>query len=264
MSGKARIGIIGGAGWLGGSIAEAILRSGLTDPDNLTLSYRRSRPDRFAASHWTTDNQFLADRSDVVIFSVRPEDWGSVPVNLERKLVISVMAGVRISALMEKHASERVVRALPNAAAEVSFSFTPWMASASVDADDRILVRKIFGACGVEDEVNSEADIDYLTGMSGTGPAFPALLAAAMMKHAITQGLPAEVAQRAVLTMLIGTGRLLERHKDSPTEIVNRFLEYRGVTAAGIEEMRASGFDDAVSRGLAAAFKKSVSMGGTS
>ncbi|MBD9451173.1 NAD(P)-binding domain-containing protein [Rhizobium sp. RHZ02] len=264
MSGKARIGIIGGAGWLGGSIAEAILRTGLADPDDLTLSYRRSRPDRFAASHWTTDNQLLADRSDVVILSVRPEDWASVPVMLERKLLISIMAGIRISALIERHATERVVRALPNAAAEVSCSYTPWMASAGVDTDDRSLVRKIFGACGVEDEVGIETQIDYLTGMSGTGPAFPALLAAAMMKHAISQGLPGEIARRAVLTMLTGTGRLLERQQDDPAEIVNRFLEYRGVTAAGIEEMRASGFDDAVSNGLSAAFKKSVSMGDAS
>src|SRR5262245_51528383 len=105
MSGKARIGIIG-AGWLGGSIAEAILRTGLADPGDLTLSYRRSRPDRLPASHWTTDNQLLADSSDVVILSVRPEDWGSVPVKLERKLLISVMAGIRVSALIKRHATE--------------------------------------------------------------------------------------------------------------------------------------------------------------
>ncbi|EPE96796.1 pyrroline-5-carboxylate reductase family protein [Rhizobium grahamii] len=264
MSGKGRIGIIGGAGWLGGSIAGSILRAGIADPADLTLSYRRSRPDRFAASHWTTDNQLLADRSDVVIMSVRPQDWGSVPVKLERKLLISVMAGIRVSALIERHATERVVRALPNAAAEVCCSYTPWMASPGVVADDRKLVRKIFGACGVEDEVGSETDIDYLTGMSGTGPAFPAFLAAAMMKHAIAQGLPADIAERAVVTMLTGTGRLLERQQDNPTDIVNRFVDYRGVTAAGIEEMRASGFDEAISNGLAAAFKKSVSMGDAS
>ena len=264
MSGKVRIGIIGGAGWLGGSIAEAILTAGLVDPDDLTLSYRRSQPDRFAASHWTSDNQLLADTSDVVILSVRPQDWGSVPVTIQGKLLISVMAGIPLSALSERHATERVVRALPNAAAEVSRSYTPWIASAGVDAVDRSLVRKIFGACGVEDELKSESDIDYLTGMSGTGPAFPALLAAAMMAHAIDQGLPADVARRAVLTMLVGTGRLLERRQDCPTEIVNRFLEYRGVTAAGIDEMRASGFDQAVFNGLAAAFRKSVSMGDAS
>jgi len=264
MNGKARIGIIGGAGWLGGSIAESILRAGLADPDDLTLSYRRTWPDRLATSHWTTDNQLLVDRSDIIILSVRPEDWGSVRVNLEHKLLISVMAGIRVSALIERHATERVVRALPNAAAEVTCSYTPWMAAAAVTADDRTLVRKIFCTCGIEDEVDNETAIDYLTGMSGTGPAFPALLAAALMKHAIGQGLPAEVAQRAVQTMLIGTGRLLERHPDSPTEVVDRFLEYRGVTAAGIEAMRASGFDEAVSNGLAAAFKKSVSMGDAS
>ncbi|MFT4001562.1 MAG: pyrroline-5-carboxylate reductase dimerization domain-containing protein [Rhizobium sp.] len=264
MSCSLRIGMVGGAGWLGGAIAASILDAHIIAPENLSLSYRREPSGRFPASFWTTDNQELADRSDVIILSVRPQDWPAVPIDASGKLIISVMAGIRVAALSARHKTGRVVRALPNAAADVSRSYTPWIASETAFKEDRQIVRAIFGACGVEDEVESESDIDYLTGLTGSGPAFPALLAAAMMEHAIDHGLAPDIARRAVSTVLTGTGRLLERSGECPGEIVRTFLDYRGTTAAAIEEMRASGFDTAVRKGLSAAFTKSVSMGETS
>ncbi|OWO92189.1 pyrroline-5-carboxylate reductase [Rhizobium esperanzae] len=264
MSVSLRIGIIGGGGWLGGAIAGSILESGLIDPRNLCLSYRSRQPDRFPDSFWTTDSQELADRSDVILLSIRPDDWYPLALDASDKLVISVMAGIRLGVLSERHKTGRVVRALPNAAAEVGRSYTPWIGAGGVTADDRAIVGAIFEACGSQDEVASESDIDYLTGLSGSGPAFPALLAAAMMSDAVAHGLSAETARRAVNTVLIGAGHLLERRGESPDDTVGAFLDYRGTTAAAIEGMRAAGFDAAVTEGLSAAFKKSVSMGAVS
>ncbi|MBY4611394.1 NAD(P)-binding domain-containing protein [Rhizobium sp. 9T] len=264
MSVSLRIGIIGGGGWLGGAIAGSILDSGLVDPRNLCLSYRSRQPDRFPNSFWTTDSQELADRSDVILLSIRPDDWHPFALDASDKLVISVMAGIRLAALSERHKTGRVVRALPNAAAEVAKSYTPWIGTSGITEDDRATVRAIFESCGSQDEVATESDIDYLTGLSGSGPAFPALLAAAMMSDAIAHGLPVEVARRAVNTVVAGAGRLLERRSECPEDVVQIFLDYRGTTAAAIEGMRAAGFDAAVADGLSAAFKKSVSMGDAS
>lgn len=264
MSASLRIGIIGGGGWLGGAIAGSILDSGLITPQNLSLSYRREQPRRFPDSFWTADSQELADRSDVILLSVRPDDWHPLEVDASGKLVISVMAGIRLAALSERHRTGRVVRALPNAAAEVAKSYTPWIGASGITEDDRAVVRAIFETCGSQDEVAGEGDIDYLTGLSGSGPAFPALLAAAMMRDAVAHGLPVDVARRAVNTVMTGAGRLLERRDESPDDVVQTFLDYRGTTAAAIETMRAAGFDASVANGLSAAFTKSVSMGDAS
>ncbi|QND45603.1 NAD(P)-binding domain-containing protein (plasmid) [Rhizobium lusitanum] len=264
MHGSLRTGIVGGSGWLGGAIAGSLLDAGLVEQQTLSLSYRKEQPQRFANAFWTTDNQALADRSDIIILSVRPADWSGLAVDARGKLVISVMAGIRMSALSDRHNTGRVVRSLPNAGAEVGKSYTPWIASNEVDDDDRNIVRAIFDACGSQDEIASETDIDYLTGLSGSGPAFPALLASAMMRDAIAYGLPKEIARRAVTTVLAGAGRLIEHNEDCPDDIVRAFLDYRGTTAAAIEGMRAAGFDAAVANGLSAAFKKSVSMGDAS
>lgn len=255
------VGIIGGGGWLGRAFAEAIVEAGIVTPDRLVLSYRSSRPDFLADAVWTTDNRELADRSDVVIVSVRPHDLPAVAATARGKLVISFMAGVTLSELAMRFDTDRVVRTLPNAAAEVRRSYTPWIASPPVTDEDRALVRRILEACGTADEVSSERDIDYFTGMTGTGPAFPALLASAMMNDAIARGIAPDVARRSVNALLVGTGRLVEARDENPDDVVQTFLDYRGVTAAGIEAMRAEGFGRAVSSGLEAAFRKSVSMG---
>ncbi|MDX8502745.1 pyrroline-5-carboxylate reductase dimerization domain-containing protein [Mesorhizobium sp. VK4C] len=259
MNASFKLGIVGGAGWLGGAIAGAALVAGVVRAQDLALSYRSARPDRFPASLWTDDNQALADRSDVIMLSVRPQDWPSLKLDAKGKLVIS--AGIRIAEIGEKHGTRRVVRTLPNAAAEVGKSYTPWIASSDATEVDRAIVRAIFDACGVQDEVGSERDIDYLTGLTGSGPAFPALLAEAMMRDAVAFGLAPDVARRAVSTVLTGTGRLLELDDASPADTVAAFLGYRGTTAAAIETMREAGFDEAVAKGLAAAFLKSIAMG---
>lgn len=256
-----KIGIVGGAGWLGGAIAAALLDAGIAAPGDLALSYRSSCPGNLPGVFWTADNQALADHSDIVIVSVRPADWEQIKLDAKGKLVISVMAGIRLTALAERHNTRRIVRTLPNAAAEVRKSYTPWIATNDVTDADRAIVRSIFDACGVQDEMRTEAEIDYLTGLTGSGPAFPALLAAAMMADAIAHGLDRDVARRAVNTLLVGAGRLLEQKDDCPDETVKTFLDYRGTTAAAIEGMTAAGFGTAVAQGLTAAFEKSVRMG---
>lgn len=261
MSVPLRVGVIGGGGWLGGAIVDALIDAGLTRPSELALSYRSRPPDKHSDAYWTTDNQSLADRSDVIILSVRPQDWPSVVVDARGKLVISVMAGVTLSAICSRHDTKRAVRTIPNAAAEVRRSYTPWTATADTGEDDKALVRAMFDACGVQDEVGSERDIDYLSGLSGSGPAFPALLAAAMVEHAIHFGLPRAVAEKAALAVIVGSGHLLERAGRPPDETVDTFLEYRGTTAAAIEAMRASGFDRAVAQGLQKALERSRELG---
>ncbi|HMQ92900.1 MAG TPA: pyrroline-5-carboxylate reductase dimerization domain-containing protein [Amaricoccus sp.] len=260
MSTGARIGIIGGKGWIGGAIARAVVAAKLIPPGDLTLSCRGDPPGWLPDVHWTRDNQALADRSHVLILSVRPQDWPSIEVRAPGKLVISVMAGVTLADIAARLGTARVVRALPNAALEVGQSYTPWIAAEQVTELDRAAIRRLLDSFGSGDEVGTEAEIDYMTGLSGTGPAYPALLAVAMMRDAVANGLPKEVARRAAVAVLVGTGRLLEKTGEAPEDIVAAFVEYRGVTAAAIQAMQASGFDAAVSAGLSAALQASHAL----
>lgn len=257
-----KLGIVGGGGWLGGAIAHACLRAGLVKPADLALSYRSAAPCGIPEAFVSKDSQEVADRSDVILIAVRPEDWSALTFTAKGKLVISVMAGIGLAALAERHRSPRIVRALPNAAAEFGASYTPFACAEGLGEQDRAVVHQIFACCGSVDEVAGEDQVDYLSGLTGTGPAYPALMALAMERDAVARGLDPAVAQRAVIGLLIGTGRILEANPQSPEAIVETFMAYRGLTAAGLAAMEAAGLEAAVHAGLAAALAKGKAMGG--
>jgi pyrroline-5-carboxylate reductase len=257
------VGIIGGGGWLGGAIAERGLSAGVLSASSLIVSGRSSRGDRFAQwpeVTWTSDNAELARRSEIVILSVRPQQFKEVSLDLHGKLAISVMAGVSMATLQRRLNSGRVVRTMPNAAAEIGRSYTPWVASERVTSADRAFVTALFSSCGGQDEVETERQLDYLTGLSGSGPAFPALLAKAMLQHAQESGIPEHVATKAVRGVICGATPLMDKDPFDPTGTVETFIAYQGTTAAGLSAMIEAGLPDSVSSGLTAAAAAAADM----
>lgn len=264
MSELARVGVIGARGWLGGAIVSAILDAGFRRPADLTLSYRNRQPEGPAGACWTTDNQELVDRSDVIIVSVRPEDFSDLRVSAEGKLVISVMAGVPLDKLVSQLGTVRVVRAMPNAAASVRASYTPCYASEACTPADRALVTGIFGACGVADEVGSEGQLDYFAALTGTGPAYHALLADTLRRDAIARGIAPEVAERATTALLLGSAKLIEHDGRPVSDVVAEFIDYAGMTAAALQSMRNAPLSAVVGRAIDAALERARSLQNTS
>lgn len=257
-----RIGIIGGNGWLGGAIARALVSGGVLEAGKLTLSGRSSNPQAGGVdgAHWTRNNAELVDRSDVVVLSVRPGQFNDVQLNASGKLVVSVMAAVPARTIAEQTGADRIVRSMPNAAAAIGRSFTPWHASGRVTPEDKSLVQTLFEACGEAAEVPMESHIDYCAGLTGSGAAFPALLAEALAADAIAQGLSADFARRAAKATVAGASQLFAGASGDTAVIVREMIDYRGTTAAALEAMLAGGFNHAVSAGLAAAVAKARTM----
>jgi pyrroline-5-carboxylate reductase len=260
---KTRFGIIGGNGWLGNAMADAAVAAGLIDPSRLTLSARSGHRGKveIPGASWTKDNAALAERSDVIVLSVRPEQFDDVRIDARGKLIVSVMAGVRADRIAERTNSARVVRTMPNAASTIRKSFTPWFARAEVSGADRTLVQRFLETFGEAGEVKREDHLDYSTGLVGTGAAFPALLAHALIEHAVAQGLPPDFARRAAEGVVVGASQLLADR--DPNEIMDELIAYRGMTAAALDAMVEAGFVKAVHAGLAAAARKAAAMTGT-
>lgn len=252
-----KIGIIGASGWLGSSLAHGLVDAGVAGPADLILSYRSRKPDLLPDSFWTVDNKRLAEEASVIVVSVQPRDFPAVDIAIEGKLAISVMAGINLVTLSNHLGTDRLVRSLPNAAAQVRQSYTPWVASLKATDDDRALARRIVGAWGEADELRSELDLDYFTGLTGSGPAFPALLARAMARDAVVSGIDPKIAQKAAVAVLKGAGALFQQNADAPEDVVQRFIDYKGTTSAALEAMIAGNFEAAVSSGLKAALARS-------
>lgn len=258
-----QIGIIGGNGWLGNAIASAAVTSGAIAGDRLILSGRSDKRGALpvpGAAH-TRDNAELAAAADVIVLCVPPQDFPEVHIDALDKLVISVMAGVTAQTIIDQTGAREVVRAIPNAAAAIRKSFTPWYAVPGVSEANKLVVQDLFDACGDGAEVSQEAHIDYCVGMTGSGAAFPALLAEAMVAHAISQGLPAAFAQRAAKGVVVGASQLFASGEADTAVIVKEMIDYRGTTAAALQTMLDSGFNQAVAAGLEAASAKAAALG---
>ncbi len=262
MAINATVGIIGGNGWLGNAMASAAVASGVLDGRRLILSGRTDRRgalDVPGATH-TRDNHELVAKSDIVILSVRPEDFADLHIDASDKLVISVMAGVTAQDIATRSGATRIVRAIPNAAASIRHSFTPWFATPGVSEADKRIVQELFDACGEGAEVLQEAHIDYCVGMTGSGAAFPALLAQALQAHAVAQGLPAAFAARAAKGVVAQASQLFAREDSDPGAIVRKMIEYRGTTAAALQTMLDQDFNRIIASGLDAAARKAASL----
>jgi pyrroline-5-carboxylate reductase len=257
-----RVGIVGGNGWLGTAMAQAALSTGVSTPDNLTISSRSGLGDALKQSgaHWTSDNEELVRRSDLVVLSIRPAQFGQIAADMSGKLVVSVMAGISCNEIASRTRASRIVRAMPNAAAAIRKSFTPWFATEDVSPADRAAVQAFFAACGEPAEVQAESDIDYCAVMTGTGAAFPSLLAEAMIADAIARGLQPDFAAKAAKCVICNASQLLANPKESSARIVRELIDYGGLTAAALETMLARGFNEAVSAGFAAALARGMKI----
>lgn len=245
------LGIIGGTGWLGGAIAKAVLAKALLPAGNLILSNRSgAHPLAQQGVCLVTDNQALVDRSDVIVIAVRPEQFANLTLDAMGKTVISLMAGITAQAIAAQTSAERVVRAMPNAAVEIGQSFTPWYCAGVAEPTTKSLVQRLFECVGTAAEVQQEDFIDYLSALSGTGPAFPALLMTALANQAMAAGIPAEIAQLAAKNVVVDSSQLLVSR--DAQQMIDALVAYRGVTAAALQSMTQGHFEAQVGRALQA------------
>lgn len=242
------LGIIGGTGWLGRAIALALLDSDFIKPDHLMISNRSGVSNFEPGVRLLADNQHLVDLSDIVVLSIRPEQFRELQINARGKLVISLMAGVPAATISAATGADAVVRAMPNAAVEIRQSFTPWYSAGNLPEQDRQWVQQLFECVGSADEVPDEDCIDYLSALSGTGPAFPAMLQLALTNQAVAAGIPLAIAQRAAQGVVVGGGQMLASR--DPQQMIESLMAYRGVTAAALQSMADQNIESIVGRAV--------------
>jgi len=200
----------------------------------------------------------------VVILAVKPQDAGAVLVPLAellgaaRPLLISVAAGVRIAALKAWcGAAVPVMRAMPNRPALIGAGATGLYAPPEVGAGSRALATEVLQSVGEVVWVPSEAALDVVTALSGSGPAYFFLLAELLAEAGESLGLEAAAARRLASATLYGSGLLAQ---SADTDLAQLRLEVTspgGTTAAALETFAAADLRATVRRALGAAVQRS-------
>jgi pyrroline-5-carboxylate reductase len=210
------------------------------------------------------DNRAVVEDADVVVLAVKPQVLPAVAreiadrVQDRQPLVISVAAGIRTTDLERwLGAGTAIVRAMPNTPALVQSGATGLFANARVSAEQRDLAETILRAVGLTLWVAEEDQLDLVTALSGSGPAYFFLIMEALQEAATQQGLPAETARLLALQTAFGASRMaLESSEDAAT-LRQRVTSPGGTTEQALEVLEAGGLRALMDRALRAAARRS-------
>ena len=245
-----KIGFIGG-----GNMAEAIIKgmlssSSLVKVSNVFVSEPNKKRQTFLSSEYkikiVKDNFDLVKKSDVLIIAVKPQIICEVLNGIAdqvdaQKLVISVAAGVPISQIEEalrvgKKKKLCVVRTMPNTPSVVQEGATAITAAKGVSKSDFKISHEIFQAVGQTVEVPEE-QIDAVTGLSGSGPAYIFMIIEALSDAGVKMGLSRDVATELTVQTVLGSALLVRETGTSPGELKNRVTSPGGTTIAGLHAL---------------------------
>lgn len=246
-----------GAGKIGEAVARALAKSPkitkviVTKRNISTLKKRLPR--KIEAM---TDNSAAAKKADLLVVSVKAADAKSlldgISTYAKGKIVISLMAAVSISRI-ERHLPEsKVVRAMTNMAAIVGEASTAYSPGSKLTQNDLEEAKFILGRLGEVVEV-PENQLDAVTALSGSGPAYIAILIDALVTAGLKVGLPRDTAFKLAAQTLVGTAELLRQTGMSVTELRDAVTTPAGTTIAGIYELEKGSFRTSVINAVEAA-----------
>lgn len=260
-----RLGFIGG-GKLAGSVIRGLVRAKYCAPGLILVSEPNEASRRILEHELgvtgTAENAEVAEKSEVIFVGVKPGVVLPVLTELapilERKLVVSLAAGVRIASL-EKTAAAHFMRAMTNTPSAICRAATAVARGTRTSKSELSAVREIFGAIGAVVEI-AEEQIDAVTALAGSGPAFVYTVIEAMAHGGEKMGLPPDAALRLATQTVLGAAQLASETKLSPEELRKMVVTPGGTTAAGLAAMEKLKTADGLIAAIEAAVKRSEEM----
>lgn len=268
---SARIAFIG-AGNMAGSLVGGMLARGFS-AGQITLSDINAERLQLLASqygvHVTTSNSEAAAGADAILLAVKPQQMAEAclalapQVQAEKPLVVSIAAGTTIARLQGWLGNATaVVRCMPNTPALVQSGATGLFASPQASAAQRELAHAMLDAVGIALWLDSEEQLDAVTALSGSGPAYFFLVMETMMAAGRAMGLDEKLARQLTLQTALGAAQMAITSDDDPAELRRKVTSPGGTTQAALDVFEAQGLRDTFLAALLAARDRSRALAG--
>jgi pyrroline-5-carboxylate reductase len=212
----------------------------------------------------SADNGTAISSCDLIILAVKPQEAGRVLQSLApqlrsaRPVLVSIAAGIPIGALSAwAGPGVPIIRAMPNRPALLGAGVTGMYAAPGVSADQRALAEQVMSAAGPAVWVERESDLDVVTALSGSGPAYFFLLAELMMQAAIAAGLEPAAARRLAVGTLHGAGALAGGSDGDLARLRQEVTSKGGTTEAALGAFAAADLSGIVAGAMQAAIQRS-------
>ncbi|AFZ04464.1 pyrroline-5-carboxylate reductase [Calothrix sp. PCC 6303] len=266
-----KFGLIGG-GVMGEALLSRLVNLGIYQPSEIIVSEPVASRQDFLNQKYgvgvTGDNcQVFSTSEEVIFLAIKPQIFAGIAQEISHllpfssfPLLVSILAGVSLSHLETAFPNFPVVRAMPNTPATVGAGMTAICPGSHVEANHRETARQLFSAVGEVVEI-AETLMDAVTGLSGSGPAYVALMVEALADGGVSVGLPRAVASQLALQTVFGTAKLLQETKIHPAELKDRVTSPGGTTIAGVSELEKAGFRSALIQAVKAAANRSQELG---
>jgi pyrroline-5-carboxylate reductase len=208
----------------------------------------------------------VLERVDIIVLAVKPQNIGDLlpeiaPAAESRHLFISILAGTPCAKIEAGiGGAPRLVRVMPNTPALVGAGASALARGANATAEDLDLALELFQSVGVAVAVE-ERQLDAVTGLSGSGPAYFFHMIEALIDAGVKVGLDEGTAKSLALQTALGAARLASESDDSPAALREKVTSKGGTTAAGLAALAEGGFKDLIAKCVAAATARSAELG---
>jgi pyrroline-5-carboxylate reductase len=264
-----RLAFIGG-GNMAAALIGGLTKRGLASERVVVADPSRDQLDRLVRDYGVktaADNVSAVKDAEVVILAVKPQLLRGVALNLAPHLaempplLISIAAGIPHAALARWFGPKvPVIRTMPNRPALNGFGATGLFAPPGVGAANRALAEMIMAAVSATVWVEHESQMDTVTALSGSGPAYFFLFMEALEAAAHERGLPNEIAHRLTLETAFGAAQMARQSADSLATLREQVTSKGGTTAAALEVLNAAGLRAIVAHAVAAADRRSAEL----
>lgn len=257
-----------GGGNMASALIGGLLKTGRAPASVLVLdpgeAQRAKLQADFGVRTLAVADAMLAEAT-LVVWAVKPQLFNEAAApcaaHVGGALQLSVMAGIRSAAIRRASGSERVVRSMPNTPALIGRGIAGLFATPAVTPAERALVEQVLAPTGQLMWLQAEADLDAVTALSGSGPAYVFYFVEAMMEAAVRMGLSAEQGKRLALATFDGAAALAAQSDESPAVLRERVTSKGGTTYAGLESLRADGVAAAIVKAVQAAQQRAKELG---
>ncbi|MES2959316.1 MAG: pyrroline-5-carboxylate reductase [Pseudomonadota bacterium] len=258
-----------GGGNMAGAIFGGLVRGGWPKTDITVVEPWPEQRERIAVAWPELRVIAMADASlsaaDVVVWAVKPQSFGEAATAsagfVGRALQLSVMAGIRSDALLRATGSERIVRAMPNTPALIGQGIAGLFARAAVSVTDRAIVEAVLAPTGQMLWFEREEQLDAVTALSASGPAYVFYFIEAMIDAAGQMGLTREQGRALAQTTFAGATALAMQSDEPPSLLRERVSSKGGTTHAAIASLEADGVKAAFVKALRAAQVRAKELG---
>lgn len=266
---KMRISVIG-PGVMGKAIISSLISKGGVAPDLITVA--GPNMDRLEALadelkiQTSIENTMAVESANIVVLAVKPQRFEQAARSIRESLpkdalVISIIAGVSLSSLVEKLGVRQIIRCMPNTASQIGMGITVWVKTDAVEEKNKAMAAEILQTLGEEVFVEDEGYLDMATALSGTGPAYVFLFMEAMIDAGVHMGFPRRIAEKLVVQTIRGSTEFYRQNHEHPARLRNEVTSPGGTSAEALYYLEKAGFRTAISRAIWAAYERSIELG---